>query len=909
MRITHSKNAASAKSYFELSDYLDAEPNQSLKGRWFGRAAAMLGLHGEVEKKHFDRLVDNQMPFTDERLTARYREDRRVGTDLTFSTPKSVSLLWATTQDNAILEAVQEAANDTLADLEQDAQTRVNHSRGVMSLQKTGNIVGASWLHTTSRPVDGWPDPSLHVHCFVINATNTGDRWTAVDLSDVVRDSGLYEAMFQSRLAENMTQLGYPVARSARDFEIEGVSRETINKFSRRTAVIEEAAQENGITNAKEKGTLGAKTRDKKSTSVIPTAELPQKWRSEMTSSEAAIFDQLAQSRSAAPQGSPSATKAVDLAIEHCFEREAVIRERALLRQSILNGIGSASVEQIQDEMSQRDWIRQGNDNHALISTREVLKEEQSLLSFARQGRGRVRPLSIDHQIDRKFLSDEQQHAIRSLLSSKDRLQILRGVAGSGKTTMMHEAIEAIEKAGKPVTVLAPTAEAAHGVLAEQEGFKAETLARFLADESSHADAKDGVIWIDEAALVGTKDMAAIARIAEQQNSRVILSGDARQHQPLSRGLPFYLLESQAGIAPLEVSTIRRQSGSYKQAVELLSQGDVAAGIERLDELGRVEEIAADQERNRRLASDYADSIQDKQSSLVVAPSHAEREAITEAIRDELKSRGVVSGDERKITTLRSKRLTQAQRSDPASYAPGDVVEFVTKGKGGFKAGDRLKIAEVGKDSVIASCQKGRVELPLHSPKSFDVYQEKQQSFAAGDVIRITKNKRAGKSPGEKRLNNGSLATLKGFTDAGDLELSNGQTITAKWGHVDHGVTITSYGSQGKTYDRVFVAQSSLSFPASSPEQAYVSASRGRKSVTIYTDDKQALMQAVSHHRLARNASDLVETATDSEFAEKSKLHQRATQIGLRASQFAAKQIERFQKWMLSHSQKPQYAR
>jgi ATP-dependent exoDNAse (exonuclease V) alpha subunit len=125
---------------------------------------------------------------------------------------------------------------------------------------------------------------------------------------------------------------------------------------------------------------------------------------------------------------------------------------------------------------------------------------------------------------------------------------------------MMHEAIEAIEKAGKPVTVLAPTAEAAHGVLAEQEGFNAETLARFLADERSHVDAKDGLIWINEAALVGTKDMVAIARITEQQNSRIILGGDARQHQPVSRGPPFYLLENQDGIAPLEVYTDDKQA-------------------------------------------------------------------------------------------------------------------------------------------------------------------------------------------------------------------------------------------------------------------------------------------------------------------------------------------------------------
>lgn len=105
-----------------------------------------------------------------------------------------------------------------------------------------------------------------------------------------------------------------------------------------------------------------------------------------------------------------------DLAIEHSFEREAVIRERSLQRQAILNGIGSASVSDIKNEISGRDLIRQGEGNQALVSTRAVLAEEQGLLSFARQGRGRFRPLAIDHQIDRDFLSQEQQQAISALL-------------------------------------------------------------------------------------------------------------------------------------------------------------------------------------------------------------------------------------------------------------------------------------------------------------------------------------------------------------------------------------------------------------------------------------------------------------------------------------------------------------
>ena len=104
-----------------------------------------------------------------------------------------------------------------------------------MSLAKTRNLVGTAWAHTTSRPVDGYLDPNLHVHCFTINATHTGERWTAVDLSAIVADSGYFDAIFKSQLASKLQTIGYPIERTRHGFEIAGVDRNTIEKFSRRS--------------------------------------------------------------------------------------------------------------------------------------------------------------------------------------------------------------------------------------------------------------------------------------------------------------------------------------------------------------------------------------------------------------------------------------------------------------------------------------------------------------------------------------------------------------------------------------------------------------------------------------------------------------------------------------------------
>lgn len=138
----------------------------------------------------------------------------------------------------------------------------------------------------------------------------------------------------------------------------------------------------------------------------------------------------------------------------------------------------------------------------------------------------------------------------------------------------------------------------------------------------------------------------------------------------------------------------------------------------------------------------------------------------------------------------------------------------------------------------------GEGPLPLDQAARFQVFREATLKLAAGDVIRITRN---GETADERyRLNNGALYTVQGFTVDGDIRLANGWTIAPDFGHLTHGYVVTSHASQGKTVDRVLIGQSSNSFPASSREQFYVSASRGRERVTVYTDDKGALLEAVS---------------------------------------------------------------
>jgi conjugative relaxase-like TrwC/TraI family protein len=269
LRMTQSTSSDQAKSYYldlygaSREDYYTE--SQELKGKWLGRGAELLGLSGEVEAGDFHDLCDNRDPATGERLTARTNEDRTVGYDVNFHVPKSVSAVWAHTRDERIVTALGEAAGDTMREMEAEMQTRVRIS-GAQEKRVTGNMVWAEFVHMTARPVDGRPDPHLHAHCFVFNATydQVEDRWKAGHFGDLKRDACFYEAAFHARLAGHMRDLGYGVEAKGKFWEIGGVPDTVIEKFSQRRDQIEALAEQLGITDPAEKDRLGATSREKK---------------------------------------------------------------------------------------------------------------------------------------------------------------------------------------------------------------------------------------------------------------------------------------------------------------------------------------------------------------------------------------------------------------------------------------------------------------------------------------------------------------------------------------------------------------------------------------------------------------------------------------------------------------------
>ncbi len=630
-----------------------------------------------------------------------------------------------------------------------------------------------------------------------------------------------------------------------------------IEKFSRRTELIEEVAAAAGVTDAREKAELGARTREKKSEPKSLDA-LRAEWKARLTPDEKREVLAVLQGKAAKPPNDVTPRTAVDYALANAFERSSVMTDRRVVASALKRGYGKLAPKDVAGEFAGRsDLIRRRFEDRDYVTTKAVLAEEAAALAFARGGRGACAPLvRTPEPFTSERLNAEQQQAGRHVLESRDRVVLIRGKAGTGKTTLLKEAARAVEAAGKRVHVFAPTTEAARGIL-RRDGFDdADTVARLLADETMQSKVRGQVIWVDEAGLLGTKDTKALFDVAKKQNARVVLMGDEGQHASVPRGDAFRLLQTHAGLIAAEVRGIQRQTGDYKRAVEALSAGDVPRGFELLDRMGAIREVDG-LWRHARLAGDYLDAVRAGESALVVAPTHQEGRAVTALIREYLRQDRLIGGRDRVFEQLVSYGLTEAGRTDANNYSTGDVVRFQQNAKGGFKKGERVRVLGRSEDGrVLVERKPGlTATLPLSEARHFDLYERRDLRLAAGDRVRVTSNGTT--QDGRSRLLNGTLQTVAGFDRYGHVVLENGQVVARDFGHLAHGYCTTSHASQGKTVDRVLVAVGPETFAAASREQLYVSVSRGRKSATLYCEDKAELLDAVGDARRRLSATEL----------------------------------------------------
>lgn len=520
IRMMQSSSAAGAKHYFNLAlekeDYYSRDQQQEINGEWGGKGAERLGLSGPVGKDAFHQLTDNIHPETGERLTARTVPGRRVGYDISYSAVKSVSVLHALSDDESraeIEQAFMAAMRDTMHDVEADMQTRVRVD-GANFNRSTGNAVWAEFLHTTARPVDGLPDPNLHVHCFTFNCTYDAEeaRWKAGQFGDIKRDMPYYQAQFQHRLASAMLELGYSVEHTETGWEIGGVSKDVIDTFSRRTQQIEREAELRGIQHDPDrKAELGGRTRDWKNHDSLDT--LRDTWWSRLTDDQQRALR--ATSARELPGEGPdlSAEDAVRRAMETAFLEKASVSERRFIAEALKHGVGAVSEAQIRDAMQDAPLLVRETETGRMLATDDAALRQQAVARAILDGRGTQPQLMPDATTD---APEHYRSEIDHVLRSRDRVIYLP----TRDPLIRDEVAASLERQQLRVVPVFTELGAHRAQMLEQ------TVNALLESPDDYALIGGEVIWFDNAADVPDAQLQQVVELAEQYDTRLVITGN-----------------------------------------------------------------------------------------------------------------------------------------------------------------------------------------------------------------------------------------------------------------------------------------------------------------------------------------------------------------------------------------------
>ena len=721
LRVTtlYACTAAATAAYY--TRYL-TEADGELPGRWVGRQAGLLGLGGEVTTDELQALLEGRdpiigtglgNPFVDRTLKSGKVVRAVAGFDATLSAPKSLSVWWALTGDEGLADCHDVAVRAVVEFIERYGSTTRIRSNGRRLHPDSQGLTAAVFRQTTSR----LDDPQLHSHVVISSKVQTADgRWLALDARVLKGYQRALGGLYQSVLRAELTRR-YRVAFDDLDkgqAEIAGIPDGLLEQFSKRTAQVDAAlqtklaefwAREGRDPTPKERGALGRQaaqdTRGHKTGNGVPDLRsrwlheaaavgvTPESLRNSIRAAALAqpperqrviaedIIDAVTERRSAwhrldvlqaicdTTRPHPDITgtrwagvldRTTDTVLEHCIN---------------LDPAESHTRHRVSDGRSV--WIEPSARHH---TSSEVLAQEEHIVSWGIDAQ--LNPPTSSTTIDAGGLDVMQADAAGSV-AGHDRLAIVVGPAGAGKTTMLRAAVCDLARHGRPVFGLAPTAKAAR-VLETETGMTADTVAKLL-HEWHRPDRPPNPTWrlgagttviIDEAGMLNTGDLYRMTRLADQQHWRLALIGDPYQLQAVGRGGMF--AELCATSRTTELEQIHRFRNAWEAAASLkLRHGD-PTGLDAYLDHDRVF-AAPFAEHLDNIAHAWAGSHQRGEYLAVTTTTNDHVDAINHAVQDHRNRIGQL-GHERLhlddvslcvgdvITTRRNERLLRTSTGD-----------------------------------------------------------------------------------------------------------------------------------------------------------------------------------------------------------------------------------------------------
>jgi len=662
-------------------------------GRWHGRGLGELGLEpgGLVSEQQLEALFARAMnPVSGEALGRRWRADGVTGFDLTFSAPKSVSVLWALGGPGVRLDITAAHGAAVAAGLRYLDQHAARSRRGTDGAEQVGTagLVAALFQHRTSRA----GDPQLHTHALVLNKLRCADeRWRTIDGHEIYAHKKSAGAVYQAALRSELgNRLGVVFAERSPNAQAEifGVPKHVLEAFSKRTARISAEAEP---VIAEYEETLGRELSRAERAAVVKTAVLKTRPSKERTDAGALHARWAAEAADLGWDGPgllratdraarqpqpvlPAVAEVLDAAVSSAGRRAAVFSRADLLvelaaRIPVLPAPADrvrAQLEELVDAALRRsDAVPLGapplgacpRPSDARYASAELLAAEERVLARATIGADAgagvtaaepARAAAVEAGLDAG-----QTAAVLRATTGGEAVSVWTAPAGAGKTTALGAAARAWTDAGYRVLGLAPSARAAAEVAAATGG-PADTLAKW-SHEQQRLDVlppqeqarwqltERTVVVVDEAGMASTFDLDALTAAAEPAGAKVLLVGDPAQ---------IGVVNGPGGLLPAlarrhgatELEQVHRFTADWERAASLqLRDGDPAA-LDAYTARGRIHPAGSGDAALDAVYAQWAAARAAGSGALMMARSRADVEQLNTRARDAAVDAGEVTG-------------------------------------------------------------------------------------------------------------------------------------------------------------------------------------------------------------------------------------------------------------------------
>lgn len=905
LTIFGSTSAGHAKSYYTQGDYYtkgNDSTEHDLINQFGGSLSEQLGIGKEFDRETFDQLLEGKID--DSTHIGKKVGDQiihRPGWDLTFSAPKSVSIMALIEGgDPRLIQAHREAVETAMKHVEENLAfvRRTVNDKNV--LQKVDSLAYATFEHGTSRLLD----PQLHSHNFVFNMALDEGKFRSLETKPMFDNMLKVGAIYRNELAAKAKRLGHEITYDKDGlFELANVPESLIKDFSKRRDEIEQVALEMDLHGGKQMQRAALLTRESK---IHATAETCQKlWKEECELHNFNPKQKVPPKELALNQARneliESAKKHLMISIDHFSQFEAAFSQTDVIDFTVKHALGSHTLEEYHQGLKELKKDRvifdsnltniKGQDHY--IVTAKALDTEIDIIRLCNKGKDALKPIYNDRQIQSHIdlvakrskeqgfahgFTKGQADAFTLSLSTSDRFIAVNGRAGTGKTFMQKEKKIMLEGAGFKVRGMAPTGEAAKKLEAES-GIESSTIDSFLHKRETRInnpkarrkESNKPEFWVlDEASLANAKHIHDVMKAADEDNARVLFQGDIDQLGSVEWGKVFKLLIDN-GMKSAEMDEIMRQkTKTGKEAVK--------ASIDR--DYNKVFNLLHDRTKTDSNVKDLLDDwkrlpLEERDKSLVVIPDIETRDKASREIHDFKAERGEIGHKDHKLHILVNSRMSDAQKSYARFYEVGQVVEFQKDfSRLGVEEGGRYVVVDA--DKKLDSVHLARLsDVPIHelvnpanlssykwkvggltwnpntiagrAKRGVEVFNVKSREFSLGEEFKWTKTDRRNRN-GER----GVIADINAHTGDVTLKFQNGSTrvinLNSNDAHtLDYNYVKTAFVSQGLDAKRVFMMSEFHRRNLVNQKSFYVQLSRMKEFVNIYTNQsKEKLINALS---------------------------------------------------------------